>query len=53
MPSGMSSVIVRNTGLSSGPSAAKSMPIEIIFQIFLDSRFVHTTTTLPTNSSGL
>ena len=48
-----SSVIVKNTGLPFGPSAARSIPLETILPIFFGSRLVQTTTSLPTNSSGL
>ena len=53
MPTSSSSATVRNIGLPSGPSAASNIPFETIPPIFLGSRFVQTTTTLPTNSSGL
>lgn len=53
MTTSSSSLTVRNIGLPSGPSAASNIPFETIPPIFLGSRFVQTTTTLPTNSSGL
>ena len=52
-PIGASSLMVRNIGFPSNPSAANNMPLEIIPPILRGSIFVQITTTLSINSSGL